>query len=114
MKVMSQGGIKMQSGSGAGVQNEFTPVSGCPVNEVLDTKSVVEHINGICSSADLLLMSLNKLPKRVRQVLGDCPETVNLFLEYLPLLGDIAVQIKNKAIRIREAAEIGRNGVRGE
>jgi hypothetical protein len=91
--------------------------TGDPPAEVCDAKSVdrevsgestestIEHINLICSSADLLLVSIDKLTKNVRQVLGDCPQTVNLLLEYLPLIDGIAIQIKNKAVQMKQKVD---------
>jgi hypothetical protein len=61
-----------------------------------------KNLDEICSSVDLLLVSLDKLTKIIEPVFVSYPETANLLLRYFSSVDDNVVRIKNNAIRMKQ------------
>jgi hypothetical protein len=75
-------------------------------DEDLQKVSVIETIETICSSIDLLLIAFDKLAKWVKETYIYHPETANRLLGEIAFLDDILTCIKNNADKIKEKAEI--------
>jgi hypothetical protein len=100
--VLGQGGVKIQN------KIAYDVIENGP--SLISQKQTVEglysiymkNLDVVCSSADLILISLGRITRTLEPLFAAYPEMTTRLLRYFAVIDDTAVQIKNSAIKMKQ------------